>query len=266
MISEKLLEDIICKYPDLIENDLKLLERQITLYGRRMDLVFQDKFNRKLINELKAGPIKDGHIGQILSYEGMLLSADDPTLRVMLVGTRVPPNIQKSLDHHGIAWKEIPISKLIEFLNGVGDKKLLECLPSEDLSNQLHNQIAKDRTKSTIKERRSDRRRQIGAAATFEDLCNIIRDLSLTIPTNYMDLLLLENEDKPLSAILIQWQNYEGKNMAFEAISVIKAHIKYREDHDGWIFSRWGNAKDPIVKLTGLTAAPRNSDRSPTRL
>jgi hypothetical protein len=119
---EKDFEDIICKYPELIEEGLILIGRQLSLYGRRMDILFEDKFKRKLIIELKAGPIKDDHIGQILSYEGMLLSADDPTLRVMLVGTRVPPNIQRSLDHHGIAWKEITFSFLKDFLKNKGDE------------------------------------------------------------------------------------------------------------------------------------------------
>jgi hypothetical protein len=116
MLLEKDLEDIISKYPDLIEEGLTLKERQLTFYGRRMDLLFEDKFKRRLILELKNGPIKDQHIGQIMSYEGMLLSGDDPTVRIMLVGTRVPPNIQKSLDHHGIAWKELTYSYLKKFL------------------------------------------------------------------------------------------------------------------------------------------------------
>jgi len=85
MLHEKDFEDILSKYHELIEDDLVLKGRQVTMYGRRMDLLFEDKFKRKLIIELKAGPIKDAHIGQVLSYEGMLLSADDPTIRVMLV-------------------------------------------------------------------------------------------------------------------------------------------------------------------------------------
>jgi len=121
MIPEKVFEDIICKYPELVENGLTLKGRQITLYGRRIDILFEDKYNRKLIIELKAGPIKDEHIGQILSYEGMLLTADDPTLRIMLVGTRVPPNLQKSLDHHGIAWKEITYSYLNKYIEEKND-------------------------------------------------------------------------------------------------------------------------------------------------
>jgi hypothetical protein len=118
-------EKIIVKYPELIETELKLLDRQIAIYNRRIDLLFQDKFNRKLLIELKIGPIKDEHIGQILSYEGLILSHDDPTIRVMLIGNRVPPNIQRSLDHHGIAWKEISFSYLREFIKQKDDKDFL---------------------------------------------------------------------------------------------------------------------------------------------
>lgn len=115
-LSEKQFEDILCVHPELIEEGLTLKGRQVTLYGRRMDLLFEDRFKRKLIVELKIGPIKDQHIGQIMAYEGMLLSADDPSVRVMLVGNRVPPNIRKALDHHGIAWCEIPFQQLQRYL------------------------------------------------------------------------------------------------------------------------------------------------------
>ena len=99
--------------------------RQITLYGRRMDMLFEDRLKRKLIIELKVGPIKDEHIGQILAYEGMLLSSEDPSVRVMLVGNRVPPNLRRSLDHHGIAWKEITTSQIETFLSQHQDRESL---------------------------------------------------------------------------------------------------------------------------------------------
>jgi hypothetical protein len=67
-----------------------------------------------------------------------------------------------------------------------------------------------------------------------------------------MDLLLLENENKPLSGILAQWQNYEDKNRDFKTIFKIKTHINWRENHNGWNFIRSGPETDPIVKLTGL--------------
>ncbi|MCX6668843.1 MAG: endonuclease NucS [Methanothrix sp.] len=132
MLTERDFEDILCKYPDLIEDGLALKGRQVGVYGRRMDLLFEDRSKRKLIVELKIGPIKDGHIGQIMSYEGTLLSAEDPTVRIMLIGNRVPPNIQRSLDHHGIAWKEITYSQLKEFLRKRGDEQFLKLLLEEN--------------------------------------------------------------------------------------------------------------------------------------
>jgi Domain of unknown function (DUF4268) len=132
MILEKDFEDIISKYPELIEDGLTLTGRQLTIYGRRMDLLFEDRFKRNLIVELKIGPIKDKHLGQVLSYEGMLLSSEDPTIRVMLIGNRVPPNVQKSLDHHGIAWREITISRLNEFLTEKCETDFLSLLHYEE--------------------------------------------------------------------------------------------------------------------------------------
>ena len=125
MISEKIFEDILTQYSDLIEVGLVLKGRQVTLYGRRMDLLFKDSHGRDLLIELKVGPIKDQHIGQILSCEGMLLSADNPTIRVMLIGNRVPPNISKALDHHGIAWKEISCELMKRFLKERKDENFL---------------------------------------------------------------------------------------------------------------------------------------------
>lgn len=154
---EKDFEDIICKYPELIEEGLILISRQLSLYGRRIDILFEDKFKRKLLIELKAGPIKDDHIGQILSYEGMLLSADDPTLRVMLVGTRVPFNIQKSLDHHGIAWKEITFSFLKDFLKMKGDESFNQLFPYDEpmirkVLVEMQNEFPKQYNSEGIKE------------------------------------------------------------------------------------------------------------------
>lgn len=132
-MNEQTFETILAKYPELIESGLAMKGRQVSMYGRRMDLLFEDAFQRKLIVELKVGPIKDQHIGQVLSYEGMLLSADDPSIRVMLIGNRVPPNIRKALDHHGIAWQEISVSLLVAHLKAKSDSELLGLFPPEEL-------------------------------------------------------------------------------------------------------------------------------------
>jgi hypothetical protein len=132
MPTEKDFETLLVRYPELIEDGLRLLGRQVTVHGRRMDLLFEDRFGRQLITELKWGPIKDEHIGQLMCYEGLLLSADDPTLRVMLIGTRVPPNIRRTLDHHGIAWKEITAARISSFLVTRGDPELVPLFVETD--------------------------------------------------------------------------------------------------------------------------------------
>ena len=124
-MNEKDFEDILVKYPELIEEGLKLIGRQVTIHGRRMDLYFLDSNKRKLIVELKAVTITDRDIGQIIWYEGSVLSEKEPDIRIMLVGTRVPPSFQKALDHHGIAWKEITYNRLKDFVQKENDKDFL---------------------------------------------------------------------------------------------------------------------------------------------
>lgn len=125
MTTEKDFENLLAKYPELIEDGLRLKGRQIVVDGRRLDLLFEDQLSRGMVVELKWGPIKDQHIGQIMTYEGSLISADNPDLRVMLIGTRVPPNIRRVLDHHGIAWKEIRHGDILSFLRARLDWDLL---------------------------------------------------------------------------------------------------------------------------------------------
>ena len=123
MPNEKNFEDVLAKYPELIEDGLRLTGRQVILEGRRLDLLFQDSLMRRLLVELKWGPIKDQHVGQIMAYAGSLRSNDDPDLRVMLIGTRVPPNLQRSLDFHGIAWKEVTRSTILAFVEEKQDSE-----------------------------------------------------------------------------------------------------------------------------------------------
>ena len=124
-MKEKDLEDIICKYPELIETDLVFIGRQMRLHGKIIDVLFEDKFKQKLIVELKIGPVDRKHIGQVMEYEGNVLSEEDPTARIMLVGNRVPPNFQKALNHHGIEWKEINAKQLCGFVKDKNDLEFL---------------------------------------------------------------------------------------------------------------------------------------------
>jgi len=124
-MNEKEFEDILCKYPGLIEDGLSLTGRQVNVKGKHVDLIFQDRYGQTLIIELKQGAVKREHIAQLLDYEGYFVSLDNPLVRVMLVGNRVPPNLKKALDHHGFEWKELPESTLITALQNEKDSQLL---------------------------------------------------------------------------------------------------------------------------------------------
>lgn len=129
MSKEKEFECAIVKYPELIEEGLLLVGRQRFVEGRKFDLLFEDRRGNKLVAELKWGPIKDQHIGQIMFYAGCLISGRP--VREVLVGTRVPPNIRAILDFHGIGWKQITAVELREFLRARGDEELAKKFDDE---------------------------------------------------------------------------------------------------------------------------------------
>jgi len=129
LASEKDFETVIAKYPELLEGGLRLVGRQSLLRSRRRDLLFEDAQKNYLVAALRWQPIKDTHIGQVLSYQGRLVSGRP--VREMLVGTRVPPNLQAILDYRGIAWREISAAELRDFLRAKGDEQLAKVFDAE---------------------------------------------------------------------------------------------------------------------------------------
>lgn len=137
MLSERLFEDILVKYPELIEDRLKFLGRQVTHFGKRIDILFEDRFKEKLIIELKKDNLDRNALSQIMEYEGYILSEKDPSARVMIIANRIPLNPKKAMDHHGIEYKEITYKYLMEFLEQKDEQLLNEiAVPkSEDKKN-----------------------------------------------------------------------------------------------------------------------------------
>lgn len=121
MFSEKDFEDILVQYPELIEPNLKFIGRQVKYFGKRVDIIFEDRFKEKLIVELKKDNLTRDALSQVLEYEGYILSEKDPTARVMLIANRIPLNLKKAIEHHGIEYKELTVSFLMEFLEKKGD-------------------------------------------------------------------------------------------------------------------------------------------------
>jgi len=116
MFSERLFEDILIKYPELIEKKLKFVGRQVNYFGKRIDILFEDQFNQKLIVEIKKDVLNRNALSQVMEYEGYILSEKDSTARVMIVANRIPLNLKKAMDHHGIEYRELTQNQLLNFL------------------------------------------------------------------------------------------------------------------------------------------------------
>ena len=142
---EREFENIISRYPCLIEEGLFLKGRQVYVEGKYVDLLFKDRHGQNLIVELKVGTIVRKHIAQLLEYEGHFLTSDDPTVRVVLIGNRVPRNLQRALDHHGFEWKEIPLSRLSDFLEKRMDREYLKYFAEEQLEEPGYKKVSQSR-------------------------------------------------------------------------------------------------------------------------
>lgn len=247
-MNEKQFEDIICRYPELIEDGLSLIDRQVSVGGKFVDVLFKDRHGQKLIAELKKGPIMRQHIAQLLDYEGYFLNLDEPTVRVMLIGNRVPKNLRKALDHHGFEYKELTVSALVEFLRNQDDTEFLRIVEAESRpqpkSKASSGYAGGSRKKKGIP--------PLHTVSTFGELKETISIRAEEIVTNYMDLLLMENVDKSLSKLLKEFREYADQRGygAFQNISYLRQHLKYREER-GWIFEYSGDPGDPVVQLVG---------------
>lgn len=201
MITERLFEDILVKYPELIEDKLKFLGRQVSHYGKRIDLLFDDRFNEKLIIELKIGNLQRNALSQVMEYEGYILSEKDPTARIMIIANRIPLNLKKAMDHHGIEYKEIPLRQLLEFL--------------ERSDEQLLNSIMIQPSREIINTKASSRRANMGDTLA-----------------SALDEIIAKGGSWEK---MIEEANYQSLRRGFKTRftkGTINAHIKYREQRD----------------------------------
>jgi RecB family endonuclease NucS len=113
--SESDIEEVLARHPELLEDGLTLVGRQVSVGKLRVDLLYRDRLGDILVVELKKGVIKREHVGQIMDYAGSLY--DGKPVRLMLLSNRVPPSFQRSLEYHGIEWREISEEQLRPFLD-----------------------------------------------------------------------------------------------------------------------------------------------------
>ncbi|MGB2630490.1 MAG: hypothetical protein WBD24_02095 [Candidatus Omnitrophota bacterium] len=128
MLSKRDLIRILCKYPELVEHGYTVRECNADLYGQEVDMLMEDQFRKKLVVQVRTDPIKEENLGEVLSYQEAILSGEAPNVSVMLIAIKIPPHLQKTFDHNGVAWKEVTLFQIEEHLSSKGDMELLKLL------------------------------------------------------------------------------------------------------------------------------------------
>lgn len=121
-MTERDFEEIICRYPCLIEDGAVFENRQVTVKTKRLDVLLRDKDGKRMLLELKAGAVTRADMAQLFEYEGFFIEQGENDVRVFLVGTSVPLSVQKACEKHGVEWRELVHLNLLSFLQAKGDQ------------------------------------------------------------------------------------------------------------------------------------------------
>lgn len=120
---EKDIENLIAGYPKEFfpKEEFLLLGQQHTIEGRRIDILFQDKFGRKIIVEVKRGILTREASGQVMEYYGLMKSKSPKDICELILCANVIPSERKLfLENAGIECKEVSIGFITDLAKRVG--------------------------------------------------------------------------------------------------------------------------------------------------
>jgi len=149
---EKDVENLIAQNPDEIfpGEGFKLIKQQYTAEGKRIDILFEDKHNRKIIVEVKRGILSREASGQVAEYCGLLKSQNKSEYYELVLCANVIPRERKLfLENIGIECKELGIAFVSKLAARV-DYIFLDDRPSEKIQQsqtpqtQINNNLKED--------------------------------------------------------------------------------------------------------------------------
>jgi len=114
---EKDIENLIAKYPNEFfpDENLTLISQQYTVQGKRIDILLEDKYKRKIIVEVKRGILTREASGQIIEYYGLLKNENQDSIYEMVLCANIIPNERKlALENIGIECKELGLAFISE--------------------------------------------------------------------------------------------------------------------------------------------------------
>ena len=111
---ERDMEDLIAKHPDdfFPGRGFELLGRQRSFTGvGRFDLLFKDRFETRILMELKAVSAKYEVATQLAKYKDELKARGENDVLMWLVAPQIPNSVRESLDRIGIEYSEIHLAE-----------------------------------------------------------------------------------------------------------------------------------------------------------
>jgi len=131
---EKDIENLIAQHPnDFFPNaNFKLQGQQVKLGNCYADILFTDKYERKIIIEVKRGILSRDAAGQVIEYYGLLKQKQPNAIIELIVCANTIPHERKLfLENVGIECKELGLS-LIQKVANKYNYKFLDDLKQQD--------------------------------------------------------------------------------------------------------------------------------------
>jgi len=136
---EKDMENLIAQHPSEFfpKEKLTLIGQQYPLKSRKIDILFEDKFGRNIIIEVKRGILSREASGQIIEYYGLLKeNKADKNIELVICANVIPAERRMFLENVGIECKELSVGLVTEiakkynytFLDDEDDKKEIQKL------------------------------------------------------------------------------------------------------------------------------------------
>lgn len=110
---EKDIENLIARYPEEFfpNSGFKLIGQQVKLGSCFADILFEDKYNRTIIVEIKRGILSRDASGQIIEYYGLLKQQDPNKIIELILCANIIPNERRVfLEKVGIECKELGLA------------------------------------------------------------------------------------------------------------------------------------------------------------
>jgi len=148
---EKDIENLIARYPEEFFPDegFKLEGQQVNLGRFYADIIFRDKYNRKVVVEVKRGSLSRKAAGQVIDYYGILKTQNSQEIiELILCANIIPAERRVFLENAGIECKEIGEAKIKEVAEKYGYKFAGEDIREAETNESINTKNKRRHTSS----------------------------------------------------------------------------------------------------------------------